>query len=118
MKNGKFQNVLLGQTLTLAINLNWSVAQGGPIGPVTLSTSFCTAAKLPNGEIDTNPLNYRSVSIPQSVVNVAPTVQDLLNLANAALGGANTGVSLSDINAALNAVNVGFDGCRVKVNCQ
>ncbi len=44
-------------------------------------------------------------------------VNGLLALANAALGGGTGLPSLSDINTAVNNINVGFDGCRALIGC-
>jgi hypothetical protein len=58
-------------------------------------------------------------TIPQSVLTAlnslysSPSVVNLFDLANRALGGAPTGgATLNDINAAVSAINEGFDGCR------
>ena len=68
---------------------------------------------------DDDPMD--SFGIPDSVLRVlgeGATVQDLLDLANAALGAMDiNAASLSEINAAVDAINRGFDECRVVVSC-
>jgi hypothetical protein len=129
LKNGKFNNVLIGQTLALAINVRLFP---GLLGLhlttptfTTYATSDCnpaTAQVVPNSQ--------QTFTIPQSIINCLgsnPTtnkVSNLLALANKALGGsvlgcvnpANqtaTNTFLSDITAALTAINEGFDRCRI-----
>jgi hypothetical protein len=64
-----------------------------------------------------------TVSIPQSVLNALDaaglprTTLGLLELGNLALGGMNVGASVADVNAAVDAINIGFDGCRIKIDC-
>jgi hypothetical protein len=67
---------------------------------------------------------FQVVEISQSVLNALSnlslpnTVGGLLELANRALGGGATGgASLSEINGAVDAINVGFDECRYVVGC-
>jgi hypothetical protein len=123
LKNGKFNNVLIGSTLTLAINarlfpglLNMHLTQSTF---VTYASSDCnpnTAQIVPNSQL--------TFTIPQSVINCLGSssttnkVSSLLALANRALGGQALGCasgspSPSDINAALDAINNGFDRCRI-----
>src|SRR5207249_8992618 len=61
-----------------------------------------------------------SASVLSALANLglAPTVEGLLELANRALAVLPTGgASLADINAAVDAINRGFDECRAPVNC-
>src|SRR6185295_6336677 len=70
---------------------------------------------------------FQPFSIPPSVLSALSsatfgilngTVQGLLELANRGLAGQPTGgASLGDINAAVDAINRGFDECRVLVDC-
>ena len=133
-KNGKFRNVLLGQTITLALNLRFDSA----LGAWQLPASFTTVAALagpdavvgeplactPNGadpnddQPNLDPLTCTSVTrtIPASLVGM--TVNQLLVLANQALAGLPTGsVTLAQINQAVSAVNEGFDKCRFLGTC-
>jgi len=66
---------------------------------------------------NTDPLTCTSVTrtIPEQLVGL--TVNQLLTLANMALAGLDTGVSLSDINKAVSAINEGFDKCRFLGTC-
>jgi hypothetical protein len=87
VKNGKVQNVLLGQTISLGLNLRWSNSLTNPLSGVSLCKSFRTAV-LRNGVIDTS--SYRTVTIPDSVLNYLnginnATVGGLFDLASNAL---------------------------------
>jgi hypothetical protein len=126
IKNGKFGSVLLGQTITLALNLR--------LDP-TLADLDLTTIGTPGG---TGRGAYREfcttsggrIRILQSVIDALsnPTyvpiashrgkVSGLLDLANRALSGQSTGsVKLSDINNAVDAINRGFDDCGFLVTC-
>lgn len=105
---GKINNVLLSQTITLALNVR---LDGGKLGTF----------KLGNGCIQTSGGSFQ---INQDVINYlgsGATVNDLLQLANDVLGGVKTpgvaGVpSYSSINNAVDAINNGFDECRTFLN--
>jgi hypothetical protein len=107
---------LVGQTIALGLNIRGDIG----LGSLTLIGNQLTTAKstsCANG----NPIpgTERSFCIPQNVWNYlsAPkSVNQLYALANQALGG-NTpsGLSISDINAAVDAINRAFDQCRVLV---
>ena len=65
-----------------------------------------------------------TLAIPVSVTNaiatlgLPPTVSGLLQLADSALAGEPTaGASRGDINAAVDAINRGFDECRFRLEC-
>ncbi|MFM7104427.1 MAG: T9SS type A sorting domain-containing protein, partial [Flavobacteriales bacterium] len=113
--NGRFVNVLLGQTIALGLNLRNS---SGLSSFVLAGTQFTTAkaSTCANG----TPLagTEQTFCIPANVWNyLSPkTVGKLYELANQALGG-NTpsGLTISDINAAVDAINRGFDNCRIVV---
>src|SRR6185369_16510307 len=96
--------------------------------------NFCTEGTLPGpdglrGTMDDvlNLSDYLSFTIPNSVRTALAdpglgindsSVQGLLELANRALAAQPTGAaSLADINAAVDAVNRGFDNCRVLIDC-
>ena len=124
---GRFANVLLGQTITLALNTRLSPA----LRSFGLASSFCSQAVLAGpdalkGTADDVPVasDIQTFSVPTSVLSalaslgLGSTVEGLLELANRALAGLATGgASLADINAAVDAINRGFDECRVPVNC-
>ncbi len=122
---GRFDDVFLGQTITLSLNgrLSSSLLSFG------LTSNFCSQAVLagPDGlkgtaddVLVTN--DIQSFSIPPSVLTALSdpalgindnTIHGLLELANRGLAGVPTGAaSLPDINAAVDAINRGFDGCR------
>ena len=127
LKREKFENVFLGQTITLGLNLR--------LDP-TLRDLDLTTIGTP---VVIRGVAYRQFSqgtnittwlISQTVIDALsnpafvpdPThrgrVSGLLDLANRALAGQSTGTaSLSDINAAVDAINSGFDGCRTLVTC-
>jgi hypothetical protein len=107
-KQGRFNNVLLSQTITLELNKR--------------VTPSLAALAIQSGYITTSDGGCRS--LPTSVVNYltangtkTATVSDLLILANRVLGGdlqAGVGVvpSLSAINDAVTAINEAFDECK------
>ena len=113
-KNGKaFRNNLLGQVITLALNLRLDVYAGNTpgLGSWPLPAEFCTG----NGEVVTG--HY---TIPASILAALPanpTVQDLLNLANAVLGGVNTTIDPSAIGGAVTTINEAFDECKFTMPC-
>jgi hypothetical protein len=128
--NGRFVNVLLGQTITLSLNTRLAP----PLLNVGLAPSFCTQGVLPGldglrGTPDDVLINgdVLMFSIPNPVLSALTngvvgitnvTVKGLLELANRALAAQPTGgASLPDINAAVDAINRGFDECRVLVDC-
>jgi hypothetical protein len=103
---GRINNVLISQTITLSLNIR-----------LTSGTGILSTLQLGSGCIITS---GGSFTINQSVIAYlggSATVQDLLNLANDVLGGVKTpgvgGVpSYSAINDAVTAINEGFDECR------
>ncbi|QJB36978.1 T9SS type A sorting domain-containing protein [Chitinophaga oryzae] len=114
---GKINNALLAQTMALFFNMGVTPTLSGlTIQGDTLFTAKLTAcgSTTPVSKIDTfrlpkNVVNYLG-SIGQS------TVQGLYVLANQYLGGQTvTGISVSDVNAAVDAINNGFDKCAVLV---
>ena len=116
LKNGKFTDVLMGQTFTLALNIRNTPPLAG--APLCLSMS---TQKLLGNAPDPNSVPV-SFTMPSSVISWltshgGATAGNLLALANAALGGASGLPPLSDINTAVNNVNVNFDGCRALVTC-
>ena len=127
--NGKFQNVLLGQTITLMLNARLSPAM--PLFPLT--NHFCTQKALPgkDGKLGTNDdvpdVNDppKQFTIPTSVLTALDNlglpriVWGLIQLCNIGLAAQPTGgASLSAINDAATAINEGFDQCRWIVPCE
>jgi hypothetical protein len=102
----KINNVLISQTITLALNIR-----------LHSGTGILSTLSLGSGCIITSGGSFQ---IDQSVISYlggSATVQDLLNLANDVLGGVKTpgvgGVpSFSAINDAVTSINEGFDECR------
>ena len=129
LKNGNFNNVLIGQTFALALNLRLSASlgsfdlQGGWL--VTQELDGCGEDAVTVTCSD-NAGAIQSFFIHPDVVAYldanygGSTVADLLDLANDALGGVITpgvgGVpTFSQINSAVDAINRGFDECRAFV---
>ncbi len=123
LKNGKFNNVLIGQTMALTLNLRLDA----DLGSVALSASMASYNALGCNGPDPADLTGITRTIPASVLGNlsyaggSPTVDALLNLANRALGGAtyaNAGgtPSLADISTAASAINELFDNCRMYRN--
>jgi hypothetical protein len=127
--NGRFANVLLGQTITLSLN----VRLDPKLLNFALPPTFCTQGVLPGPDglrgtaDDVMSGSVLMFSIPNSVLSALAnvglgitntTLKGLLELANRALAGQPTGgASLAEINAAVDAINRGFDECRVLVDC-
>jgi hypothetical protein len=122
-KNGRFDNVLLGQTIALGLNMRLDIEL------VSLSLQGTSMITMEGdagddgicGTADDVPVPGSSItkSIPQTVLDaldaiyVNRSVENLFDLANRALGGQSTGsASLSEVNDAVSAINEGFDGCR------
>lgn len=106
-QNGNFRNVLLGQTITLALNLR--------LDPTLANLVVCTQMTTTNGVF----LIDSSVIDAMVQYGGGHGVANLLALANHALAGGNTGgVSLSTINGAVDAVNRAFDECASLQSCQ
>lgn len=106
-QSGRFRNVLLGQTLTLALNVRLDPNLGSLVVCTQMTTSRGTFA------IDAN------VIAAMVQVGGGHGVANLLALANRALAGGNTnGVSVSAINAAVDSINRAFDECASLTNCQ
>ena len=118
-KMGAINNNLLSQTMTLFFNTH--------VDPTLLS--FALEVKFATQDVACGsnvpiPDTYKEFSIPASVINYltshgGATVGNLFNLANDALGGVNIGgLTHSDVNKAVDAINNAFDQCRVKVPLQ
>jgi len=130
LNKGKFGNILLGQTLTLSLN----VRLDANLLNFPLPASFCTQGTLPGSDAKRGTFDdtlvageFQQFIIAASVLSALSsatlgimngTVEGLLQLANRGLAGQTTGgASLSDINAAVDAINRGFDNCPVLVDC-
>jgi hypothetical protein len=126
---GRFRNVLIGQVLALSFNVRLDTHG---LGSWTLCRTFTTKRALPGqdgllgtGDDVIDPSDPgQTFTIPSSVLpaltslSLSHTVNGLLELANRGLAGLPTGgASLSDINAAVSAINEGFDECRFLISC-
>ena len=111
---GKFNNVLLSQTITLTLNTRLA---GNPLLTLPIQ-SGCLVTGKGTFEMNQNVVNYLTYN------GATATVSNLLDLANDLLGGTlipgtNMGTvanprivpSYSDVNKAIDAINKGFDGC-------
>jgi hypothetical protein len=138
LAGGKIKNVLLGQTITLGLNLgitNPSPLSGFPLQAGVLATQDlvgdCGSNTAEIRECVYNPLDpfnlidvineYTYGTIHANVIAAivgAPTVNGLYNLANDALAdtdgvvGSENGATLGQITEALNTINRGFDKCK------
>jgi len=138
---GRFQNILLGQVITLTLNINLGTGVTSPNGCMTLATgiggqTLCptmVSRKLlvgPDGCIGTAddvpdlsaPLV--TVNIPASVLSsltalsLPQTVAGLLELGNRGLAGMGTGTAtLPEVSGAVDAVNILFDEGRELLSC-
>jgi len=128
--NGRWQNVLLTQTLTLALNIRFDAH--GDAGLANFELCRYMAARKAVVVIDQNghvtyedtapncPENITAVGLPEAVIaELGPgaTVQDLLDLANRALAGLPTDSTLDEIGSAVGSINELFDGCRFLIYC-
>jgi hypothetical protein len=117
LSSGRFKSVLVGQTIALGLNMRNSSG----LSDLVLSGNQLITAKASSCSNGTPvPYSQRSFCMPYNVWNYlsAPkTVAKLYTLANQALGG-NTpsGLSISEISDAVDAVNRAFDQCRIIVN--
>ena len=125
LKNGRFNNILLSQTITLGLNLRLDtlLAQSFFLPPPSTPWMRTEGADYVNGicgDLDDMPdSTFQNFYFPPSVLTYLGsngsnvTAQDLLDLANQALGGLTlTNVTLAEITAAVDAINKGFDEAR------
>ncbi|MFN7044995.1 MAG: T9SS type A sorting domain-containing protein, partial [Flavobacterium sp.] len=116
-KKGAINNNLLSQTMVLFFNMQIDHS----LASFELESTFATAAIIQCGSDIPNMESVQVFYIPQRVIdylnlNGGATVNNLFVLANKALGGESiNGVSHSNINAAVDAINRGFDKCRIQV---
>jgi len=116
-RKGAINNNLLSQTMTLFFNLQVDPS----LASFVIESSFATAKTVTCGSNEPNMESVQVFNIPQGVItylssNGGATVGNLFILANKALGGENIGgLSHSNVNAAVDAINRGFDECRVQV---
>ncbi|MBN1447386.1 MAG: hypothetical protein JXA28_05595, partial [Bacteroidetes bacterium] len=122
--NGKFYNILLGQTITFALNLrldpNLLTDLELPTSTEpymwTYASDYVNNICLDGNDVETGLPQY--FYIPPAVITAVRTnygsgLSDLLDFANDALAGGNTyNATLTEITMALDAYNRGFDGAR------
>ena len=114
-ESGDGAGTLAGQTLAMTLNVALSGLGANPpgLGSFVLPSSFCTCV---GSGAPSAPF-----TISQCVLDNAPTVNDLLSLANHLLAGQSPSTiapcTYSDIDSALDALNKGFDGCRTICSC-
>jgi hypothetical protein len=138
LKNGRINNVLVGQTIALSLgvsgsnpaNLDDFALQAGTFATADVEGGcgsddavqrICNYNPLPPFNLISVTNEYKYRTIPQSVIDAMnpDTVAGLLALANAALAnadgivGSENGATLSAISGAVAAINEGFDECRV-----
>jgi hypothetical protein len=128
LNNGKFRNVLLGQTITLSLNVRLPCGVGAFVLCEEIHTkkaeygddhTFCTGDdSIQPGSASITVRISQSVLTALSNLGLSPDVNGLLELANRALAGWSTGgATLSQINCAVDAINKGFDECRFVTYC-
>jgi hypothetical protein len=128
-KSGRLMNVLLAQTITMALNVKWDSGLGDYILHESFQTTTFDMGVLPcdksDDEVDddcdpfpsTHHIGEAVYDLLVSLYGDDPTVNDLLDLANRALSGEAFSVSLDNISSAVDAINRGFDECRGVVKC-
>ncbi|PHR71022.1 MAG: hypothetical protein COA67_07445 [Lutibacter sp.] len=114
---GRIRNILLAQTVTLFFNTELNEV----IGDWELQAEFYTSALIECGQ-EEGYYETETFTISQSVIDYlnanygGATVSTLMELANDVLGGVVTDISASAVNGAVDAINRGFDECRVLRN--
>jgi hypothetical protein len=115
-KQGKLKNVLIGQTITLGLNLRIKENLASlVIESATLE--YANSSGCLGGYPEQHPIPpIYTKTFPASVLTLLPadpTILDLFNLANDALGGCEVASNyLSPINDAVSMINETFDGCK------
>jgi hypothetical protein len=147
LKNGRINNVLLAQTITLGLNMGINSALGNLALQadkwlVTADVVACGSTTIKDCQFSCTPVLDPNTGLPVSytwTVTSSPyhvgckisqalydalttkTVAGLYALANKALcnvdgvAGSENGISLTDINNAVDCINNAFDGCRAFV---
>lgn len=115
---GKINNVLLSQTIALFFNLEMDP----DLPNIVLESEFTTAAATFCGSNIPVMESVQSFSISQDIINYLntnygeATVSNLFKLANRALGNESIcSLNHAKINQALDAINRGYDRCRIKI---
>lgn len=109
-QNGRFCNVLLGQTIALSLNVRLDVNLGG--------FEFCEMMRSVDDDDTVTVYIPREVFRALTALSYDHDVDGLLRLANRALGGGTRGgATFSQINCAVDAINRLFDECRTLIYC-
>ena len=122
LKNGSINNILLSQTIVLGLNMNMP---GNGLSSFVLNSGYLTTQKADKGSCPATKMlpcsaDVSAISSLQITGNTTlmslltgKTVNDLFNMASAALGGTlPSGVSYADISSAVDVFNRSFDGGR------
>ncbi|MBC6988655.1 T9SS type A sorting domain-containing protein [Hymenobacter sp. BT491] len=118
LNNGRFDNTLLGQTISLGLNLRKSTNTN--LAGLVISDLYMITAKAASctGTADA-PVSGSEQTFTFPSMAKGKTVQQLYVMANAALGDGNSSAkTLSDLTDALDAINKGFDACRILIRFQ
>jgi hypothetical protein len=114
-QKGKIRNSLLSQTITLWFNLRNS----STLGSINLSEDTLVTKATTNCGSNTLMGEEMKFGLPHDVIiylngsnGYAATVNGLFALANDVLGGVNKDINASTVQAAVDAINNAFDGCR------
>lgn len=112
---GSINNILLAQTMALRFNIYYSNSVGKAIAGLKLTGNVLTFAKPTTSCGSTYQTTGTIQTIPCSVYNYlvlngGATISNLLDLANKVLGGVVSTITPSDMTAAVDAINKGFDG--------
>jgi hypothetical protein len=115
---GRIKNNLLSQAITLFFNIQ----NDGTLGSLRITGRYMVTLKSSEcGSMIPVANSGSYTEIPQSVLDyfdangLTGSVNDLYDLANKVLGGEtiNPEVSAGDVTMAVDAINVGFDECRI-----
>jgi hypothetical protein len=117
-QKGKIRNSLLSQTITLWFNLR----NNSTLGSIDLSEDTLVTKATTNCGSNTLVGEEMKFGLPHEVIiylngsnGYVATVNGLFALANDVLGGVNKDINASTVQAAVDAINNAFDGCRVLV---
>lgn len=112
LKSGRFKNILLGQTITLALNTRLDTN----LSDLGICETMVTQDSAGNQYVANIPSN---VFDALATLGLPLTVGGLLELANRALAAEPLGgATLSEINRAVSSINEVFDECRDLVDCK
>ena len=123
LNNGKISNILLSQTIALGLNVNipgntlrYFILKSGYLTTQKADPATCPATKVLPCSLDASTLSSLKITGNTTLMTLltGKTVNDLLDIASAALGGTlPAGVSYADISGAVDVFNRSFDGGRL-----